>query len=299
MGSTAKAERSHRWDWVERVCNSWILIKMMWLLVPVLLIGFVSLVIRVQRRFIYFPRQYAPVELEHAKAAGVQEIRFRTSQGNQAAFFWRNADAEAAPRFIWLLFAGNGSVALDWLGLIAQFADPATGFLLVEYPGYGICEGSPNPQSILENSENAFQALLGQKHWEIAADAIGVLGHSLGGAAALQFAAKHAVRKIVTNSTFTTMDDMVRRTIYISLGPLLQHRFDNVTALKAILSRNQIPEIDIYHGDADQVVPVQMGRALAQLDSEQIRFVTIAGGHHNDLLEEVLSLGLRPASSRR
>jgi hypothetical protein len=44
-------------------------------------------------------------------------------------------------------------------------------------------------------------------------------------------------------TTFTTMDDMVRAQIRISLGRLLRHQFDNVTSLKAILSQNQVPEI--------------------------------------------------------
>jgi uncharacterized protein len=146
--------------------------KMIWLSVPLLLIGLVFLVIRVQRRFIYFPRRYSVADLEQAKGDRVQEIRFRTSQGNQLAFYWRNSCLESAPRFLWLLFAGNGSVALDWLSLTSRFGDSATGFLLIDYPGYGNCEGSPNPQSILENTEDAFQALLAQKHWEISGDSV-------------------------------------------------------------------------------------------------------------------------------
>jgi hypothetical protein len=35
-----------------------------------------------------------------------------------------------------------------------------TAFLLVDYPGYGICQGKPNPRTILENAEGALQTLL-------------------------------------------------------------------------------------------------------------------------------------------
>ncbi len=265
---------------------------MKWIIVPLGIVGLVSIVVTVQRRFIYFPRRYEPVESEHARAAGVQEIRFQTSQGHQVAFYWRNSDFEAAPESIWLLFAGNGSVALDWMRLIPQVADPRTGFLLVEYPGYGVCEGSPSPQAILENSENAFRALLEQKHWEPDFEAISVLGHSLGGAAALQFAARHQVRKIVLISTFTTMADMVRARILISLGPLLRHQFDNIASLRAILSQQQVPEITIFHGKSDLSIPVRMGRALYQLDPSRIRFVAIPRAGHNNLLEQAVAQGL-------
>jgi pimeloyl-ACP methyl ester carboxylesterase len=191
------------------------------------------------------------------------------------------------------VFGGNGDVALGWTGLVREFAGPRTSFLLIDYPGYGICEGRPNPQSILENSERALQALLEQKRWKLDADALCVLGHSLGGAAALQFAAKHPVRKILLVSTFTSIDDLVRAQIQISLGPLLRHRFDNLTSLKAILSQNQAPEIYIFHGEADEVIPLKMGRALAQLDGNRIKFVEIPRARHNDVIEAALPLGLQ------
>jgi pimeloyl-ACP methyl ester carboxylesterase len=258
----------------------------------------ISLVVYFQDRFIYFPRRYSPAELQQAKSVGVEELRFRTSQGNQSAFFWRSKESKTAPQNVWIVFGGNGDVALSWIDFVRNFPDPNTGFLLVDYPGYGNCEGRPNPHSILENSENALQALMEQKRW-IAANALAVTGHSLGGAAALQFAAKHVVRKILVVSTFTTMDDMVRAQICIPLGPLLRHRFDNITSLQAILAQDQVPEIYIFHSEQDEIIPPKMGRALAQLDPSRIKFVEVPGAHHNDVVQMALSLGLRSALSER
>ena len=256
-----------------------------WLLAALFLFALISLLVLLQDRFIYFPPRYSPAELQEAKNLGVQELRFRTSQGDQTAFFWRRKDSETTPQNVWIVFGGNGAAALGWIDLVRDFPNPCTGFLLVDYPGYGICEGKPNPQSILENTEHALQALLEQNRWKLAGGALVVLGHSLGGAAALQFAAKHVVRKILVVSTFTTMDDMVRSQIRISLGPLLRHRFDNLASLRAILSQNQVPEIYVFHGDADEVIPLKMGRALAQLDPSRIKFVEIPGAHHNDVVQ--------------
>jgi pimeloyl-ACP methyl ester carboxylesterase len=272
-----------------------------WLFAAALLVGLVSLVLLFQDRFIYFPLHYSSAQMEEAKMAGVQEVRFRTSQGNQAAFFWRNEDSNTgptAPQMIWLLFGGNGDVALAWIALIRPFAGPRTGFLLIEYPGYGICEGKPNPQTILENSERALQSLLEKKGWNLGAVTLGVLGHSLGGAAALQFAAKNPVRKILAVSTFTNMDDMVRAQIRIPLGNLLRHRFDNIASLKTILSQAEVPEIEIIHGQADEIIPAKMGRALADLDPNRIRFSEIAGARHNDIIQTPLPLSLQSAFLR-
>jgi len=266
-----------------------------WLFAPLLLVGLVSLVVLFQDRFIYFPARYSTAQLQEARTAGVQEVRFRTSQGNQTAFFWRNEDSDTAPQNIWLFFGGNGDVALTWMGLVRAFPARSTGYLLIDYPGYGICEGRPNPRTILENSERALQTLLENRGWKIGADSLRVLGHSIGGAAALQFAVRNAVRKILLVSTFTTMDDMVRTQIHIPLGRLLRHRFDNVASLKAILSQNAVPEICIFHGQSDEIIPLKMGQALAQLDPSRIKFSEIPGSGHNEIIQMALPLSLQSA----
>jgi fermentation-respiration switch protein FrsA (DUF1100 family) len=74
------------------------------------------------------------------------------------------------------------------------------------------------------------------------------------------------------------------------LGPFLRHRFDNLASLRAILSQNQVPEIYVFHGDADEVIPLKMGRALAQLDPSRIKFVEIPGAHHNDVVQMAFAL---------
>jgi pimeloyl-ACP methyl ester carboxylesterase len=265
-----------------------------------LLVGgaLVAVLLLFQSRLIYFPLRYSTAQLQKAKSIGTQEIRFRTSQGNQTAFFWRAENSATAPQNLWLVFGGNGDLALGWLDLVCAFPSPCTGFLLVDYPGYGICQGKPNPRTIFENSEGAFQMLLEQKGWTAEADALCVLGHSLGGAVALQFAVRHSVRKIVVVSTFTTMDEMVRKQIGITLGPLLRHRFDNLTSLETILSQNRVPEIAILHGQSDDIVPLRMGAALAQLNPSRIKFAAIPEAGHNDIIQKALPLILQAMGLR-
>jgi len=266
-----------------------------WFLGGLILLGLISLLVLFQHRFIYFPLRYSTNQLEEARTSGVQEVKFRTSQGNQVAFFWREGDSRTAPQSLWLVFGGNGDVALAWMALIRALPNPRSGYLLIDYPGYGICEGSPNPETILESSQGALQTLLEAKGWKMGADSLCLLGHSLGGAAALQFAVKNLVRKIVVVSTFTTMDDMVRTQIHVPLGRLLRHRFDNVASLKAILSGKGVPEIWVFHGQRDEIVPAKMGQTLASLDPIRIRFSEIPSARHNDVFQLPLSAGLRTA----
>jgi uncharacterized protein len=266
-----------------------------WLLGGLILLSLASFLVLFQHRLIYFPLRYSTSQLEEARTTGIQEVKFRTTQGSQVAFFWRENDSRTAPQNLWLLFGGNGDVALAWMTLIRAFPNPRSGYLLIDYPGYGICEGSPTPETILENSQSALQTLLETEGWKVGADSLCVLGHSLGGAAALQFAAKNPVRKILVVSTFTTMDDMVRAQLRIPLGRLLRHRFDNVASLKAILSQKEVPEIWVFHGQADEIIPPKMGLTLASLDSNRIKFSEIPGARHNDVLQPPLSVSLRTA----
>src|SRR5258708_25542358 len=198
-----------------------------------------------QSRLIYFPLRYSTAQLQKATSIGTQEITFRTSQGNQTAFFCRTEDSDAAPKSLWLVFGGNGDLALGWLDLVCAFPSPNTGFLLVDYPGYGICQGKPNPRTILENAEGALQTLLERKGWTAEADALCLLGHSLGGAVALHFAARHSVRKIVVVSTFTTMDEMARKTIVRTSRPPLPPTVANPPSPPPALPHTQAPHTSI------------------------------------------------------
>lgn len=174
-------------------------------------------------------------------------------------------------------------LALDWLDLLRDFPDRSAGFLLVDYPGYGTCEGSPNPARILESAEAAFHAVQDRTHWSVAPESLGVVGWSLGAAAALQFADHRPVGRVILVAPFTTMDAMAKQVLGFSPGPLLRHRFDNAGTLRRLLARKPASRVTIVHGRADRVVPVTMGRALSRLDPQRIRYVEIAAAGHSDV----------------
>ena len=45
------------------------------------------------------------------------------------AFFWQSEDSETVPQNIWILFGGNGDVALGWIALVRNLSRPDTGLL--------------------------------------------------------------------------------------------------------------------------------------------------------------------------
>ncbi len=251
-----------------------------------LVVALTAVLFLAQRSFIYFPRSYVGDDAAVART-GLVPIHYQTEEGRQTAFFLpQRRNPASLPSSLWMLFGGNGSRALDWLEFAIRYPDDGAAFLLIDYPGYGLCEGKPSPAAIRKSSLSAIEQL--PRSLGIDASALhgrlSVLGHSLGAAAALQFAAEREVRKIVLISPFTSMLDMARRSVGIPLCYLLVHNFDNEARLEEILSRSPSPSVAILHGSHDTIIPVEMGRALAQQHPGLISYQEIARGDHNGII---------------
>ena len=101
----------------------------------------------------------------------------------------------------------------------------------------------------------------------------------------MQFDERHSVGRVILVAPFTPLDAVAARVLGFPPGPLLRHRFDNIGALRRILAQNPTPKVTILHGRAYSVVPIAMGRALAGLDPQRVRFVEVAGAGHNDMFD--------------
>ncbi len=243
-----------------------------------------------QSRLIYVPPHY---ELETIRPVlgRLEPLIYDIPAGRQVSFFVPpRAGAAAAAKRIWLVFGGNAAGAFGWSDFVAEAGDAECGFLLIDYPGYGASAGSPSPAKILAGTDAAVEALAA-KLGVARADLDGrlaVFGHSLGAAAGLQFAAAHRVQRIVLVAPFTSMLDMARRTVGWPLCHLLHHRFDNRARLAEIAAAGA-PPITIIHGDADEVIPVAMGRELAHA-VPGITYHEVPGADHNGIIDQASTL---------
>lgn len=265
--------------WLKMIANS--------VLIGVL--GFVALLFLNQHKLIWFPRHYgAAYKLELPKTAA--ELRYTTSEGKQCAFYLPphpvGAAATPMPERIWVCFCGNGSTALDWVDIIGPDPKRADGFLLIDYPGYGLCEGTAEPANIAESSDKALAELA--THLQVQPSALegrlNVLAHSIGCAAALEFAARHPVQRVILCAPFTTLRDMARRILGWPLCWLLRHNFDNRARLAELAARPAPPRVTIFHGEDDSLIPIQMGRSLAETFPKMIAFHAVPGGDHNSVV---------------
>jgi uncharacterized protein len=237
-----------------------------------------------QSKLIYYPRPYEPAELEAIGKRGGRRIEATTSQGHQVAFYLPSRKSPAQPpAFLWLVFGGNGALALDYAPETA-FWDSGFGYLFIDYPGYGLCEGSPNPARIEESIVALTGKLRAELRWDEAEfrARAGVIGHSLGCAAGLIAADRFQLRCAVLCAPFTTMTDMARRVVGWPLCHLNRHRFDNVARLDALAPRGA--QARLFHGQDDEVIPVSMSRTLAALFPRNIRLTEVPGCGHNEVV---------------
>lgn len=237
-----------------------------------------------QSKLMYFPRPYDKAALHDIMQRQGRRIEAITSQGRQVAFYLPPAqNPSQPPAYLWLVCGGNGSLSLDYSDKPLRW-DPRFGYLFIDYPGYGLCEGHPNPARVEENIVALTEALRKDLHWseEEFQKHTGVLGHSLGSAAALIAADRLHLQSAILCAPFTTMTDMAKRVIGWPLCYLNQHRYDNLARLESICARGA--QVRIFHGCEDSVIPVAMSRTLAAAHPDHVRLVEVSKCDHNEIV---------------
>ena len=163
------------------------------------------LLVITQRYQIYHPRSYLPEVADNLDDGTV--IPYESSGYAHKAFFYSNS---ATPERIWVILGGNASLALEWLPLLPTIPLPTTGYLLIDYPGYGFNQGYPSKKANLAAVLQAHHILMQSLP---AATSTYILGHSLGSAVAVEASESLHPRAIILISPFTSLYDMAKRVI--------------------------------------------------------------------------------------
>jgi pimeloyl-ACP methyl ester carboxylesterase len=221
----------------------------------------------VSRRFL-FPAPARAAE----PLADAHVLESKTSDGvvARALFFTPSATPDATLVF----FHGNGEIAEDNVGLARELVSHGYAVALAEYRGYGLSrmEGAPSEPGIYADAE-AVIASLG-----VARDRMVLMGFSLGTGVAVEMAARGHGHAMVLLAPYTAIPEVAARWV-----PVLPMRFIMRDKLD---SRSKAAAIDmpvlVAHGDADQVVPFDMGETLAHTFPHG-QLVTVPGGHHMDM----------------
>ena len=183
------------------------------------------------------------------------------------------AHGPTSPALLW--FYGNGETIGAIWPVIREFRPPGAALLVVDYPGYGASEGRATEAGIYEAGALAYRALASRAG--VDPKRIYVYGRSLGSAVATRTAADFPAAGLILESPFTSARDMAARTYRIFPLFLVRLRLDNLETIRQV----RCPVL-VFHGTADRLVPMEMGRRVAEAAPQQKEFVMIEGAGHNE-----------------
>lgn len=244
-----------------------------------------------QEQMIYHPEPYSVEDIVRVPKT-IKKLTYKTGSGKQVAWYVppRTGSADKLPQRLWLLFGGNASLALHWTDHVKLAPDDLAGFLLIDYPGYGENEGRSSPRAIRESVEASIEELaksLNVTQETLMAQNVRVLGHSLGAAVALDFAANHDVELLILAAPFTSMKAMADKIAGRQFSWLLSHKFDNVKSLEKLAVRKKQPQVVVLHGGFDMAIPVEMSRELDKRWPELVELVEIPHADHTSVLDPI------------
>ena len=178
-------------------------------------------------------------------------------------------------RALVVYFHGNGGNLSNWAPILSDLARHGFDVLAFDYRGYGVSTGRPTESGVYRDADAVLEHLSGANTGSLP---VIYWGRSLGTAVAAYAASRRRPDGIILEAGFPDARAVVRSSPPLALLSVFSsYRF----ATAAWLKTAQTPGL-VIHGDADQVIPFALGRALFDRMTGDKTFVAIPGGDHND-----------------
>lgn len=226
-----------------------------------------------EEHLIFFPTRYPAGDWQPPELA-FEDAWFEAADGTRL-HGWYVPHPE--PRAVMLWSHGNAGNLSDRAELLTELHDRASvAVLIYDYRGYGRSAGRPTEAGILADARAARRWLA--QRAAVAEQEIVLYGRSLGGAVSVDLAAADGARGLILDGAFTSIPDVAACHFpWLPVRWLLRTRLD----VLGKIGRYHGPLLQI-HGDADTVVPIELGRQLFAAANEPKRLVVLAGMDHND-----------------
>jgi alpha-beta hydrolase superfamily lysophospholipase len=191
--------------------------------------------------------------------------------------------SKAAPSLLY--FHGNGEITSDYDYVAPLYQERGINLFVADYRGYGTSDGEPGCAALIADSHPIFEGFISFLFREGYYGDPFVMGRSLGSAPAIEVAYHHKERLkgLIVESGFASQRNQLSR---IGVSNLFDRPeeiigFGNDVKIRDI----RIPTL-IIHGEWDDVIPAEEGKALFALSgSTRKSSLFVEGAGHNDLLE--------------
>ncbi len=181
------------------------------------------------------------------------------------------------PQAVALYCHGNIGTVDKWAFLAERLSNQhRLSILVFDYRGYGRSTGITCEAGILRDAAAA-RDWLARENGIRPCDVV-LIGRSLGGAVAVDLAARDGARGLILESTFSSLPDVAR-----------QHAawlFPDWNMTQRLNSREKMKQYTgpllQSHGDSDRLIPLLLGEELFAAAPGPKQFVVVPGGTHND-----------------
>jgi fermentation-respiration switch protein FrsA (DUF1100 family) len=200
---------------------------------------------------------------------GKELVWLRSANGVQiAALYLEDPHAKYT-----ILYSHGNAEDLGWnRDLLQEYHRRGFNVLGYDYQGYGLSAGKPSERHAYEDEEAAFEFLMNEK--KIPPERIIAVGQSLGGAIAIDLAAKHKLAGLIVQSSFTSAFRVLTRMPIIPFD-----KFNSLSKMKRVTC-----PVLIIHGKADSVIGFWNGELLYAAAREPKQKWWVERGNHNDIL---------------
>ena len=222
---------------------------------------------------IFFPSRYPEGDWQ-PRGLRFEDARFSASDGTRLHGWYLPAEN---PRAVVLFAHGNGGNLSDRADIGYLLSNRlGASVLMFDYRGYGRSEGDPTIPGVLDDAHAARRWLA--ERAGVSESQIVLMGESLGGGVMVQLAAHDGARALILENTFSSLADVgAVHYPWLPVRFVLGDKLDSA----AVIAKYHGPLLQI-HGDADQIIPMTLGRKLFDAANEPKRWVMIPGADHND-----------------
>ncbi len=228
------------------------------------------------RYFLFFPDREI---LENPADYGLEyeDVFFEASDGVRLNGWFVPGESDVT--LVW--FHGNaGNIGNRAHNIALLHERVGVKIFIFDYRGYGRSEGGVTEEGTYLDAEAALAYL--RSRGDVNPDRLVLFGRSLGAAVAVEMAARHQFHAVMLETPFTSIADMAKHLYPVlaavfPVGAVVKSKYDALSRIKDVRA-----PILVLHGDADDIVPLDIGRRLYEAASEPKRFYTIQGAGHND-----------------
>ena len=238
---------------------------MEWGLVLALVLALPLVLYFAQDSLIFYPRPMS--EAARQLVANQAESIFIEAPDGTRLHAWHRKGSPLT-----LYFGGNAEEVSWMLARAARYA-PGTGWLLVDYRGYGSSGGAPSENNLVAD------AFLWYEHArrKLGATRIFLFGRSLGSGVAVQLAAARPVVGVMVVAPFDSLTSLGRRYYpFLPVGLMLRHPFDSLSLAPAI----DAPLLCLV-AERDEVIPLVHSKRLFDAWRGPKRWVELKDAGHN------------------